>query len=174
MSPDAVSARFPSNPANFSISTFCIQDNANINLDTWYQITLTNYVGLSGGALAGDGALKGSVAYLYYRFSTGAYGTLSANQQADFQNLLWALQGESPLGSYSTSTLWYADYETWETFSAAEQAQLWGTEVINIDGDGVDIQNQLYNANVPEPSTLLLVGVGVIAIISASRRKCNI
>jgi hypothetical protein len=157
--------------------TFCIQENVFIYPSTWYQVEISSIVGPNSPSVAGYGTLNGAVDYLFYKYKTGAYDAWlngSNTNQADFQNLLWSLQGE--IGPYTpgSGTPWAVDLANYTNLG-----QSWGTEVINIytstyDASGkeisrTDIQNQLYN-QVPEPMTLLLLGSGLIGITGLRRK----
>ncbi len=170
----------------FTYSTFCIQDNVYIYLNNWYPVaSLSNTVGLFGNS-NGDGKLNGAVGYLFYRYKsgTGGYDMSTLSNQADFQELLWNLQGTEESGNpfnVSTSTPWYNDYLAYLNPGNNLQHS-WGTEVINIATSlsngaysGPDIQNQLYNNTdpVPEPTTLLMVGAGLLGIGLLRRVKVS-
>jgi len=127
---------------------------------------------------AGTGALNGAVDYLFYRFTIGAYDAEllnSKSKQYDLQALFWSLQGSG--SSYtSVGTLWAADLALY--LSTPSLHHWWGTEVINIASGinqagsyiGPDIQNQLYNHPVPEPATMLLLGMGLTGIALVRRK----
>ncbi len=158
----------------FDINTFCIQDNVDIGWG-WYLVKdLSRTVGYSASdTAAGTGPLKGPVNFLFYKYASGDYssyfnGPDAVNYEADFQNLLWSLQGEGDLTQYSKNSAWYTDFVNYiKNCGGSGSTMKWGTEVLNlVDNNGNDAQNQLYyNSDpVPEPSTLLMVGAGIVGI----------
>ncbi|MDA8387998.1 MAG: PEP-CTERM sorting domain-containing protein [Nitrospiraceae bacterium] len=165
----------------FQIGTFCIQDNVDIGWNKYTVGNVSDIVGWSKSdptgnpSIKGEGPLAPAVNWLYEQYSIGTFNTLTASQQADFQNLLWYLQGEDN-GTYSainttfsTTSAWYTDYaNNFKNASAGNPSGKWGTEVLNIvDSNGNVQQNQLVYQSVPEPSTftLLIFGMGLLGVL---------
>jgi hypothetical protein len=166
----------------FYYDTFCIQDNVYIYPNQWYPVAaLSTSVGLFNiPPPLGAGMLNGAVDYLFYRYKGGAYDSTMTSDatEADFQKVLWSLQGSGPKyandnPSPSTTYLWDTDLLTYNITDAMHHS--WSTKVMNIaysdtNGNFHDIQNQLYN-QVPEPSTVLLVGTGLACLVGLRRRR---
>jgi hypothetical protein len=149
-----------------SLSTFCIQDNTFIYPSTWYLIkSISDQVGPYNPSHAGEGKLNGAVDYLFYQYSAGKYDAAfsgSNYNQADFQRILWALQKTGPDYTPNAGTLWANDLAYYLSHTEL-QNRSWGTKVLNlVDGNGYDIQNQLYH--VPEPANILLLGIAIGAV----------
>jgi hypothetical protein len=162
----------------FYYETFCIQDNTYITPGVWYRVAgITENVGPSDPSHPGEGALVGAVDYLFYLYSMGRFGsdfTGNAANQADFQRLLWSLQGSGPSYTPVEGTPWQtalANYISDPTLNGRS----YGTLVLNlVDSNGYDVQNQLYNVSgVPEPTLILLLGIGLGSASLAAFRKRN-
>jgi hypothetical protein len=168
-------SQYASGANPFYLDTFCIQDNTYITVGVWYQIkSITDQVGPYAPPHDGEGTLIGAVDYLFYQYWAGRYNAafgdttpdavthvaFGLERQADFQRLLWKLQGTGDTQYLPVSgTAWLADLTTYNN-NTALQHQWWRTEVLNIvDSNGQDVQNQLYH--VPEPSLLILLGIGI-------------
>ena len=161
----------------FYYDTFCIQDNVYIYPNQWYPVAaLSTSVGPYNPDKPGEGPLNGAVDYLFYQYKSGVYNTImtSLETEADFQEVLWSLQGSGPKyandnPSPSITYLWDTDLLTYNITDTMHHS--WGTQVINIvDGNFYDIQNQLYN-QVPEPSTVILMGTGLACLVGLRRRR---
>ena len=172
------------NSIAFYYDTFCIQDNVFIYPSVWYPVTaLSPIVGSYNPVKPGEGPLNGAVDYLFYQYKSGVYNNdmTSDATEADFQKVLWSLQGSGPKyinddPSPLTIYPWDTDLSIYNTTVPMQHP--WGTQVINISFRNIidgypslcDIQNQLYNT-VPEPSTVLLVGTGLACLVGLRRRR---
>jgi hypothetical protein len=176
------------------INTFCIQDNVYINYGVMYKIeSITDQVGINGndtwkaggnviqepGNINGTGTLNGAVDYLFHQYFIGSYNNTgllnNPGEQADFQKLLWSLQGSGSQYDSPYNYQWEKDLAAYENPSSGLQNKSYDSVVLNIvgedsNGKALNVQNQLYDP-VPEPSTMLLFGAGLTGLASFVRRK---
>jgi hypothetical protein len=181
---------------SFEFSSFCIQDDTYIWAGTPFQI---NNISRTVGPYAdnpvdpaqphkGEGPLVGAVDYLFSQYWAGKYNSLLTSgdvahgmnnyqMQENFQRLLWSLQGTAlPQSSYVNFswTPWAQDLAKYNASNSAFRNQDFGTRVLNItqtsaDGNTTyDVQNQL--CHVPEPSFILLLGIGLGTLALAWRK----
>jgi hypothetical protein len=160
----------------FTIETFCIEKNIHIPYQTAVEVETITKQGYAAGPLAIG------VDYLFYQFTTGFFNVLpdsrgnihtSFQEQLFLQDVIWGLQGQLP--AIPNSWLNVADGHNYYYMLAVANANLqsdWGTLVLNlVDRQKSPVQNMLYQIPVPEPSTLILLGLGLGAATLIRRKR---
>ena len=149
--------------SDYTWSSFCVETSQ--FLGSTMTVTGIGYSNSSGTATLTD-----NVAWLYWNFSEGSLSgyTGTQNNQMDLQNLIWSQLG---LASVSNTQI-----EAWLNLA---------TNATTVDGWKNDGQVQIVqfgNAQdaliagtnpVPEPTTMALLGIGLIGLVAVGRKKAT-
>ena len=160
--------------------TFCVERNEYFSPGNSYYIgSITNGAvqgGISGQTSPNFDQISSKTAYLYYRWATNVIAHTAANANA-LQLALWSFEGEisgleSVLAANTTALGFISDANT------NSNGSLYGVQVLNIYGS-YDPKTGIYTGyqqdqlvyNVPEPATLLLLGIGLLGIGFLRRKQ---
>ena len=143
--------------------------------DTPYNYTIAAYA-VGGGAnhdptTPGQDYLDPRSAWLYYNFRTGAIANTAFNKEA-LQVAFWLIEDEMTLtgtpasGSVEAQALLYINDAT------GKWSDIGPVVVLNLyDSSGNNLQSQIGLTTVPEPGSILLLGLGLLGIRLIIRRK---
>lgn len=161
----------------YSFTSFCIETNEYINFSSEFKVDSISTAAYNGGSGGGTpDPLDPKTAYLYYMFATNQlsgydYG-IPAQRIQDANSLqlaIWYLEGEITSLTDAQALAWID--EAAAAIASGNWSGLGNVRVLNISyaNPGTLAQSQLVL--VPEPSTLLLLGAGLLGLGLLGRKK---
>ena len=153
--------------AGYTWLTFCAELEQNI----YSANTPITVDGFSDFNTTGSGKLTDTVAWLYWSFSEGSLNNYSGTNgnQKDLQNLIWdglGYQGYSYRSNQAQNWFDQAAFEVnngWTNDGRVQIVQFDTSQDVLISGTA--------NNPVPEPTTMALLGFGLIGLAAAGRKK---
>ena len=168
------------NTNEFLFDTFCLEKNEYINFTQHYDYTIDVWA-IQGGVAGGNpDPISEDTAFLYNAFRTDALALLGMDvtSEADvtaFQYAIWLLENEvtsipTAYNPKAQAYLGLADAANWEDIGNVRVLNLTYNAGVATNQRTVFAQSMLTLLPVPEPSILILLGLGIFGVGVASRK----
>jgi hypothetical protein len=160
-------------------TTFCIERNEYFyNWDTFYNYTINDYArngGIDGQESTNSDPLSAKTAYLYYMLRTVSTFADDVIEKRALQAAFWHLENELTLPStYSPGSV---EALAWQYINNANgsfnnNGRVVVLNLYRVTGTTTEqLQSQLGLARVPEPTSLLLLGLGLLGVGILKRKQ---